>query len=114
MGDDKVSRRDFIRTTSMAAGTVAAGSASGAVEAAEEYTQSDYALRSKALVSVLTRKNLVSPDAMDAVVDFYETKVGPHIGARVVARLYGRGGIGSIKLEYIPAVFDLVTLADLN
>ena len=86
MGDDKVSRRDFIRTTSMAAGTVAAGSASGTVEAAEEYTQSDYALRAKALVSVLTRKNLVSPAAMDAVVDFYETKVGPHIGARVVAR----------------------------
>ncbi len=86
MGDDKVSRRDFIRTTSMAAGTVAAGSAPGAAEAAETYTQSDYALRAKALVSVLTRKNLVSPEAMDAVVDFYETKVGPHIGARIVAR----------------------------
>ena len=35
---------------------------------------------------MLTRKNLISPAAMDAVVDFYETKVGPHIGARVVAR----------------------------
>ena len=86
MSDDKLSRRDFLKTSSMAAGTVAAGSAAGAVEAAEEYTQSDFALRTKALVSVLTRKNLVSPAAMDAVVDFYETRVGPHIGARVVAR----------------------------
>ena len=48
--------------------------------------QSDYALRTKAIVSVLTKKNLINPEAMDAVVDFYENKVGPHIGARMVAK----------------------------
>jgi nitrile hydratase len=52
----------------------------------EAFVQSDYALRTKALVSVLTRKNLVNPAAMDAIVDFYENKVGPHIGARIVAK----------------------------
>jgi len=72
----------------MAATTVVAGVAAGTAGAqgAEEYVQSDYAVRTKGLVSVLTRKNLVNPATMDAVVDFYENKVGPHIGARVVAR----------------------------
>jgi nitrile hydratase subunit alpha len=53
---------------------------------AAEHAQSDYSVRAKALVSVLTKKNLVNPATMDAVVEFYETRVGPHIGARIVAR----------------------------
>jgi nitrile hydratase len=51
-----------------------------------EHEQSDYSVRAKALVAVLTRKKLVDPAAMDAVVEFYETRVGPHIGAQLVAR----------------------------
>jgi nitrile hydratase len=51
-----------------------------------EHEQSDYSVRAKALVSVLSRKKLVDPAAMDAVVEFYETRVGPHIGAKLVAR----------------------------
>ena len=71
-----------------ASGVVAGGAATGTVGAqeVEEYVQSDYAVRTKALVSVLTKKNLINPATMDAVVDFYENKVGPHIGAKVVAR----------------------------
>ena len=53
---------------------------------ADEHTQSDYSVRAKELVSVLTKKNLVNPATMDAVVEFYETRVGPHIGAKLVAR----------------------------
>lgn len=88
MADDKVSRREFLAKSSMAASTVVAVSGAGAASTEEpaEYVQSDYSLRTKALVSVLTRKKLVDPAAMDAVIDFYENKVGPHIGARVVAR----------------------------
>ena len=88
MSDDKVTRRDFIKKSSVAATTVVAGSAAtpGHTHEMEGHEQSDYTLRTKALVSVLTRKNLVDPAAMDAVVDLYETKVGPHIGARMVAR----------------------------
>ncbi len=92
MPDDKVSRREFLSKTTLAASGVVAGSAAesaGAQGADEqEHTQSDYALRTKALVSVLTKKNLVNPETMDAVVDFYENKVGPHIGARMVARTW--------------------------
>ena len=53
---------------------------------AAEHAQSEYSVRAKALVSVLTKKNLVNPATMDAVVEFYETRVGPHIGAQLVAR----------------------------
>ena len=51
-----------------------------------EHEQSDYSVRAKALVSLLTKKKLVDPATMDAVVEFYETRVGPHIGAKLVAR----------------------------
>ena len=46
------------------------------------------ALRVKALESLLVEKGLVEPKALDAIIDFYETKVGPHNGARVVARAW--------------------------
>ena len=43
-------------------------------------------VRVRALESVLTEKGLVDPAALDALIETYETKVGPHNGARVVAR----------------------------
>ena len=49
---------------------------------------SDTALRVKALESLLLEKGLVDPQALDALVDTYENKVGPRNGARVVARAW--------------------------
>ena len=46
------------------------------------------ALRVKALESLLVEKGLVDPAALDAIIDYYETKVGPRNGARVVARAW--------------------------
>jgi nitrile hydratase len=46
------------------------------------------ALRVKALESLLVDKGLVDPKALDAIIDLYETKVGPHNGARIVARAW--------------------------
>lgn len=88
MAKDKVSRREFLAKTSLAASTAVAGAATGQVGAQEpeEYVQSDYSVRAKALVSVLSKKNLIDPAELDEVVEFYETRVGPHIGARLVAR----------------------------
>jgi nitrile hydratase len=88
MTDEKVSRRDFLATTSLAATTAVASSAPGHVHGQEvaPHVQSEYGVRAKALVSVLTKKNLVDPATLDAVVEYYETRVGPHIGARLVAR----------------------------
>lgn len=45
-------------------------------------------LRVKALESLLTEKGLVDPAAIDALIDLYETKIGPRNGAHVVARAW--------------------------
>ncbi len=49
---------------------------------------SDIALRVKALESLLVEKGLVDPAALDAIVDYYEHKIGPRNGARVVAKAW--------------------------
>jgi len=48
----------------------------------------DVALRVRALESLLVEKGLVDTAALDALVDTYESKIGPRNGARVVARAW--------------------------
>ena len=45
-------------------------------------------LRVRALESVLAEKGYVDPAALDLLIETYETRVGPHNGARVVARAW--------------------------
>ena len=49
---------------------------------------SDIALRVKALESLLVEKGLVDREALDLLIDTYETRVGPRRGAAVVARAW--------------------------
>jgi nitrile hydratase len=49
---------------------------------------SPIALRVKALESLLVEKGYVDPEALDVLVDTYETRIGPRNGARVVARAW--------------------------
>lgn len=53
-----------------------------------ENQYSDMQARVKALETLLTEKGLIDPAAIDAIVETYETKVGPRIGARVVAKAW--------------------------
>jgi nitrile hydratase len=92
---------------------------------------SEVELRVKALESLLTDKGLVDPAALDELIDTYERKVGPHNGARVVARawtdaefkrrlladatgvladlgLIGRQGEDIVVIENTPEVHNLV------
>src|SRR5262245_39520224 len=48
----------------------------------------DVELRVRAIESLLVDKGLVDPATLDAIVDRYETKVGPRNGARIVARAW--------------------------
>ena len=48
----------------------------------------DTALRVRAIESLLVEKGLVQPAALAAIVETYETKIGPHNGAQVVARAW--------------------------
>ena len=49
---------------------------------------SEMQLRVRALETILTEKGYVDPAALDQIVENVETKIGPHIGARVVARAW--------------------------
>ena len=44
--------------------------------------------RVRALETILTEKGLVEPAALDAIIESVETRIGPHNGARVVARAW--------------------------
>lgn len=91
----------------------------------------DPALRVKALETILTRKGLIDPAALDAIIDTYETRVGPQNGAAVVARawtdpdfraalmddataavtemgFYGRQGEHIVAVENTPQVHNMV------
>src|SRR5438105_1170139 len=85
-------RRDFL-----AGAVTAAGASASAVTAPDlahadthdhQDVPSDVALRVKALESLLVEKKIVDRDALDALIDTYEHKVGPRNGARVVARAW--------------------------
>ncbi len=49
---------------------------------------SEMDLRVRALETILTEKGYVDPKALDALIETYETKVGPHNGAKVVAKAW--------------------------
>ena len=87
--------------------------------------------RVRALESILIEKGYVDPAALDELIETYETKVGPHNGARVVAKAWadpeyrawlfadsgaaiaslgyaGRQGENIVALENTPEVHNMV------
>jgi nitrile hydratase subunit alpha len=92
---------------------------------------SELQIRVRALESVLVAKGYVDPAAVDLLIETYETRVGPHNGARVVAKAWtdpgyrqrlltdgggaiaslgygGRQGEHLVALENTPEVHHLV------
>ena len=59
----------------------------------------DPALRVRALETVLTRKGLIDPAALDAIIDTYQNRVGPKNGAAVVARAWSDPGFRADLLD---------------
>ena len=53
-----------------------------------QHPPSVMALRVKALETLLTDRGIVDAGALDAILDYYEHRVGPRNGARVVARAW--------------------------
>jgi nitrile hydratase len=49
---------------------------------------SDMQRRVRALETVLAEKGYIVSEALDRIVEAYESRVGPHIGAKVVARAW--------------------------
>src|SRR5215471_7369339 len=94
--DDPVDRRDFLKGVAVSAAAMAgeahvAGSHHSHTHSHEHEHQavpSDLNLRVKALESLLVEKGIVDRATLDALVDTYETKIGPRNGAHVVARAW--------------------------
>jgi nitrile hydratase len=57
-------------------------------------------LRVRALETVLAEKGYIDPAAIDKIIEAYETKVGPHIGARVVAKAWSDPAFKRALIEY--------------
>ena len=57
---------------------------------AHDHTEppSDFALRVKAIETLLSDKKLIDRASVDAFVDIFENRIGPRHGARVVARAW--------------------------
>lgn len=108
--NDPVGRREFLRGAAAgAAGMIAHGGHAqeppgGSADQEHQAVPSDPALRVKALESLLVEKGMVDPATLDAIVDFYETKIGPHNGARVVAKAW-------VDPEYRKRLLDDATAA---
>jgi nitrile hydratase subunit alpha len=49
---------------------------------------SEMQIRVRALESILAAKGYIDPAALDVIVEAYETRIGPHIGAQLVARAW--------------------------
>jgi nitrile hydratase len=92
---------------------------------------SDTQRRVRALETILVEKGYVDPAALDELIETYETRVGPHNGARVVAKAWadpeyrawlfsdsgaaiaslgygGRQGENIVGLENTPTVHNMV------
>jgi nitrile hydratase len=88
-------------------------------------------LRVRALETVLTEKGLIDPQALDVLIDTYQTKIGPRNGAKIVARawvdpifrerllhdatsaiaefgFFGRQGEDMVVLENTPTVHNMI------
>ena len=87
-----VDRRGFLKSAAATAATLAAQpQTAGAQDAPahdHQVVPSDVTLRVKAIESLLVDKGLVDRAALDAIVDAFETKIGPRNGARIVARAW--------------------------
>ncbi len=64
----------------------------------------DPALRVRALETILTRKGLIDPAALDEIIDTYQNRIGPRNGALVVARAWSDPEFRARLLEDATAV----------
>src|ERR1700761_5002694 len=64
---------------------------------------SETQLRVRALETILTEKGYIDPAALDAIVEAYETRIGPRNGALVVAQAWREPDLKAALLKDAPA-----------
>ena len=60
---------------------------------------SEMQVRVRSIETVLSEKGYIDPAALDAIVEAYETRIGPHNGAQVVARAWSDPDFKKALLE---------------
>jgi len=60
---------------------------------------SEMELRVRALETILVEKGYIETAALDRIVELYETKIGPHIGAQVIAKAWCDGTFKQALLD---------------
>jgi nitrile hydratase subunit alpha len=69
---------------------------------------SETQLRVRALETILTEKGYVDPAALDAIIEAYETRIGPHNGAKVVAKAWADPAFKAALLKDATAAIGTV------
>src|SRR5574342_1404233 len=60
---------------------------------------SEMELRVRAIETILVEKGDIETAALDRIVELYETKIGPHIGAQVIAKAWSDPSFRQSLLE---------------
>jgi nitrile hydratase subunit alpha len=60
---------------------------------------SEIELRVRAIETILVEKGYIETAALDRIVELYETKIGPHIGAQVIAKAWSDPSFRQSLLE---------------
>ena len=70
---------------------------------------SEMELRVRALETILVDKGYIESAALDRIVELYETKIGPHIGAQVIAKAWSDPGFRLALLEDASKAVGMLT-----
>ena len=70
---------------------------------------SEMELRVRALETILVDKGYIESAALDRIVELYETKIGPHIGAQVIAKAWSDPGFRQALLEDASKAVGMLT-----
>src|SRR5499425_208052 len=73
---------------------------------------SEMQLRVRALETILSEKGYVDPAALDRIIEAYETRIGPHNGARAVARAWVDPGFKQALLADAAAAVGSLGVVD--
>lgn len=77
-------------------------------EHAHAHLPPEPALRVKALETILMRKGLIDPAALDEIIDTYQNRIGPKNGAAVVARAWADPGFREALLtDATPVIAEM-------
>jgi nitrile hydratase subunit alpha len=60
---------------------------------------SEMELRVRAIETILVEKGYIETAALDRIIELYETKIGPHIGAQVIAKAWSDPSFRQSLLE---------------